>query len=84
MTQPSGDSDHSTPDPIEDVREAASEVIGSLKRLIEATEKVVADPASFDQVVSGGRSIIDAFTSGFVGGPDEAPDPRGPLSDPPG
>lgn len=53
-------------EPLEEVREAAGAVIGSLKRLLEATEKVVADPASFDQAVAGGKSLIDAFTNGFV------------------
>jgi len=53
-------------EPLEEVREAAGAVIGSLKRLLEATERVVADPASFDQAVAGGKGLLDAFTSGFV------------------
>jgi len=53
-------------EPLDEVREAAGAVIGSLKRLLEATEKVVADPASFDQAVASGKGLLDAFTSGFV------------------
>jgi len=53
-------------EPLDEVREAAGAVIGSLKRLLEATERVVADPASFDQAVAGGKGLLDAFTSGFV------------------
>jgi len=53
-------------EPLDEVREAAGAVIGSLKRLLEATEKVVADPASFDQAVSSGKGLLDAFTSGFA------------------
>jgi len=55
-----------TIEPLDEVREAAGAVIGSLKRLLEATEKVVADPTSFDQAVAGGKGLLDAFTSGFV------------------
>jgi len=53
-------------EPLDEVREAAGAVIGSLKRLLEATEKVVADPTSFDQAVAGGKGLLDAFTNGFV------------------
>jgi len=53
-------------EPLDEVREAAGAVIGSLKRLLEATERVVADPASFEQAVAGGKGLLDAFTSGFV------------------
>lgn len=53
-------------DPVAEVREAASEVIGSLRHLLVAAEKLIADPAAFDRAVAGGRGLIDAFTSGFV------------------
>lgn len=55
----------------DEVREAAGAVIASLKQLIEATERVVADPGAFASAVEGGRSIVDAFVSGF-NAPDEA------------
>jgi len=53
-------------DPMDEVREAASEVIGSLRHLLAAAEKLVADPAAFDRAVAGGRGLVDAFTSGLV------------------
>jgi len=81
VTQPSVDPRPAAGDPIDEVREAAGAVIGSLKRLIEAAEKVVADPASFDQAVSGGKNLIEAFTNGFVGETDNASDPRHPGDD---
>ncbi len=52
-------------EPLDEVRQAASEVVGSLKKLLEAAEKVVADPVAFDQVVAGGKGLFDAFTSGY-------------------
>ena len=48
------------------VREAATEVIASLKKLIDATEHVVHDPEAFSQVVGGGRSVVEAFVDGFM------------------
>ncbi len=53
-------------EPLDEVRDAASAVISSLKRLLEATEKVIADPVAFDQAVAGGKGLLDAFTHGFV------------------
>ncbi len=58
-------------DPLAEVREAAGAVIASLKWFIDAAEQAVADPESFDRVVSGGKSFIDAFAAGFVAGNDD-------------
>jgi len=55
-----------TAEPMDEVKEAASAVIGSLRRLLEATERLIADPVAFDQAVAGGRGLIEAFTSGFA------------------
>lgn len=49
----------------DDVREAAGEVVSSLKRLIDATERVVEDPEAFAGIVEGGRSVVEAFLGGF-------------------
>ncbi len=53
-------------DALEEVREAASAVVGSLKSLLVAAEKVISDPEAFKQVVSGGKGLFEAFTSGFT------------------
>ena len=53
-------------DRLEAVREAASDVIASLKKLIDATEQVVHDPDAFSQIVDGGRSVVEAFIDGFT------------------
>jgi hypothetical protein len=53
-------------DTFDEVREAAGAVISSLKRLIDATERVVQDPAAFTEAVDGGRSIVEAFVGGFT------------------
>lgn len=50
----------------DEVRAAAGEVIESLKRLIDATERVVADPSAFAGAVEGGRSVVEAFLGGFA------------------
>ncbi|MEZ5244440.1 MAG: hypothetical protein R2707_05020 [Acidimicrobiales bacterium] len=50
----------------DEVRAAASDVIASLKKLIEATERVVQDPETFSQIVDGGRSVVEAFVGGFT------------------
>lgn len=49
----------------DELREAAGAVIASLKHLIDATERVVADPEAFAGAVDGGRSIVQAFVEGF-------------------
>lgn len=60
--------DPAADDPVfDDVREAATDVIASLKKLIEATERVVQDPQAFARVVDGGRSVVEAFVSGVTG-----------------
>lgn len=66
-------------EPFDEVRQAAGEVVDSLKRLLEAAEKVVADPVAFDQIVAGGKGLFEAFTSGYS---QEASDPaRQPPTD---
>lgn len=60
--------DPASDDPVfDEVREAATDVIASLKKLIEATERVVQDPQAFARVVDGGRSVVEAFVSGVTG-----------------
>lgn len=61
-----------------EVREAAGAVISSLKQLIEATERVVADPAAFASAVDGGRSIVEAFIGGFTAQADPDGDADAP------
>lgn len=63
----------------DEVREAAGAVISSLKQLIEATERVVADPAAFASAVDGGRSVVEAFIGGFTAQAD--PEGRADASD---
>jgi hypothetical protein len=53
-------------DTFDEVREAANAVIASLKWLIDATERVVQDPAAFAQAVDGGKSVVEAFVGGFA------------------
>jgi hypothetical protein len=66
------------PDPVDavfdEVRVAAGAVVASLKQLIEATERVVADPAAFASAVDGGRSVVEAFVGGFVEAGDSGED----------
>lgn len=57
-----GDGDE---DRFAEVREAAGAVVSSLKWLLEATERVVEDPAAFAEVAARGRSVVEAFTEGF-------------------
>lgn len=67
----------------DEVREAAGAVIASLKQLIDATERVVSDPAAFASAVDGGRSIVDAFVGGFTAQADpEAADDDEAAPDP--
>lgn len=54
-------------DTFDEIREAAGAVVSSLKQLIDATERVIEDPAAFSQAVDGGRSIVEAFIGGFTG-----------------
>lgn len=49
----------------DEVREAAGAVLASLKRLLEATERVVDDPEAMAAVTTAGRSFVDSFTKGF-------------------
>jgi hypothetical protein len=58
-------------DAFDELREAAGAVVASLKWLIDATERVIEDPAAFSQVVDSGRSVVEAFTSGFLHETDE-------------
>ena len=51
----------------DEVREAATDVVAALKKLLEATERVVQDPESFAQVVDGGRGVVEAFVDGLTG-----------------
>ena len=53
-------------DTFDEVRQAAGAVVASLKWLIDATERVIEDPAAFSQVIDSGRSVVEAFTSGFL------------------
>ena len=53
-------------DTFDEVREATNAVIASLKWLIDATERVVQDPAAFAQAVDGGKSVVEAFVGGFA------------------
>ncbi len=50
---------------LDEMREAATAVLDSLKSLLVAAEKVVSDPSAFNQAVAGGKGLFDAFTSGF-------------------
>ena len=52
---------------LDEVREAATDVVAALKKLIEATERVVQDPETFAQVIDGGRSVVEAFVGGLTG-----------------
>lgn len=55
-------------DGFDEVRQAAGAVLGSLKWLVEATERLIDDPENFARVVEGGRSVVDAFIGGFADG----------------
>ena len=69
-------------DPFDEVREAAGAVIASLKRLVEATEAVVEDPAAFAQIVDSGRSVFEAFVGGFAAQADPPDDDAGNMTAP--
>ena len=62
------------PDALEDARQAAAEVVSSLKRFLEAAERVVADPEAFSQITASGRSVVEAFIGGFTSGAEPSPD----------
>ncbi len=71
MTDPSpnrDESEESNPadDPFDEIRAAAGAVVVSLRQLLEAAERVVEDPAAFDSVISTGKSVVEAFTTGFM------------------
>ncbi|RMH78525.1 MAG: hypothetical protein D6683_07485 [Actinomyces sp.] len=70
-------------DPVDEVREAAAEVLAGLRRLVAAVEHLVEDPESFSRVVESGRALVDAFLVGF--GPIDVPDdpPAGGLESAP-
>lgn len=76
MTDASGlDEDGTEPDlddGLGELRDAAGAVLASLKWLIDAAERVVEDPETFDRVVASGRGLVEAFTSGFL---DDGSDP---------
>lgn len=62
-------------DPVDEVREAAAEVLAGLRRLVAAVEHLVEDPESFSRVVDSGRTLVDAFLVGLgpVGVPTDLP-----------
>ncbi len=60
---------------LDEVREAAGAVLVSLKRLLDAAERAIEDPGSFDRMVSSGRGLVEAFTAGL------ASEPSGPHGD---
>ncbi len=65
-------------DGLEELRQAAGAVIASLKGLVDAVERVVEDPHSFDQIVAAGRGLVDAFTTGLTADePATERDPEG-------
>ncbi len=83
-SSPSGDPAGECPDhdPLDEIREAAGVVVVALKQLLEATERVIEDPAALEAVVATGKSVVGAFASGFTGeraepagGPKEAAPP---------
>jgi hypothetical protein len=63
------------PEALDEVREAAGAVLVSLKRLLDAAERAIEDPSSFDRMVSSGRGLVEAFTAGL------ASEPSGPHGD---
>ncbi|MDW3218543.1 MAG: hypothetical protein R8F63_07990 [Acidimicrobiales bacterium] len=62
------DDPHGEPgdDQFDELREAAGAVVDSLKRLIEATERVIEQPGAFAGAVESGRSVVEAFLGGFA------------------
>lgn len=58
---------------VDDLRAAAGEVVASLKKLIDATERVIADPDTFAGVVDNGRTVVSAFLEGFTSAAHDAP-----------
>lgn len=53
-------------DQFAEIREAVGAVVASLKQLIEATERVVADPGAFTEAIDNGKSVVEAFVGGFI------------------
>lgn len=49
-----------------EIREAAGAVVASLKWFLEATERVLEDPDAFAEAAAKGRSVVEAFTAGFL------------------
>lgn len=65
-------------DPFDEVRAAAGDVIGSLRRFVDAAEQVIEDPEAFGRLVAGGKGLIEAFTDGFAGSGSEVDEPDPP------
>lgn len=64
-------------DDFDEIREAAGAVIASLKRLIDATERVVENPETFAKAVGNGRNVVEAFVGGFAAqAADPSPTPE--------
>mgnify|MGYP001821277292 FL=1 len=68
-------------DPVEDdalaeVKEAAGAVLVSLRWLLDAAERALADDEAVDAVVDAGRGIARAFTEGFASDPGDIGDDR--------
>lgn len=60
-------SDDTAPDDqFDELRDAAGAVVDSLKRLIEATERVIEQPGAFAGAVENGKSVVEAFLGGFA------------------
>ena len=60
------DADPAPSDSFDELRDAAGAVVASLKKLVEATERVVEDPEAFSRIVDSGRSVVEAFADGFA------------------
>jgi hypothetical protein len=58
---------------VDDLRAAAGEVVASLKKLLDATERVIADPDTFAGVVDNGREVLGAFFEGFTAAAHDGP-----------
>lgn len=71
-------------DGFEEMREAAGAVVASLKRLVEAAERVIQDPESFGRLVDDGRDAVEAFVRGFEAqATPGGVDPEGPEGEEP-
>lgn len=58
--------DDAPDDRFDELRDAAGAVVDSLKRLIEATERVIEQPGAFAGAVENGKSVVEAFLGGFA------------------